>query len=567
MKRLAFRHCFLLLPLLAGMERAVAAPADETLACRPDFSGASPGYSFPPVEHAEYDIGDDATIDTIRYTRLPVFNEQDPAEDNLVYRLANRLHVLTREDVVARQLLVEPGQSYQAGTVAESGRLLRRQGYFYDAAIRPVSLCGGSLDLEVITKDTWSLTPALSFERMGSENTHEFGLRDSNLLGLGKTLSLSTSRETDRRTTELLYQDNNVLGSRVASEIEYSDNDDGSTEAFQLGLPFYSLDSRVAWNLNLEREQRIDEQFLLGEAVTEVDHRIEDYSIDYGFSRGLRDDTARRWRLGFRYRRDGFATSGEGPPPSPMPADREQAYPFVVFESVEDDFEKAVNFNDIQRTEDLHLGHDLRARMGFAGTAFGSDHDRLAFDGHFSDTLAYTDDQLWRHNVEWSGWWNLDSGASEDVLVEYEMRYFRRHSPRRSFFARLEGVYSQNLNEHRQVTLGGLAGARAFDNRYQVGDRRILLNLEERIYSDIHLLNLLHVGGALFVDAGRAWEPGSPSATPDRWLADMGLGLRVTSSKAASSSMLHIDLGFPLTNRGAPGVDSFNVAVEVKNSF
>ncbi|MDD9959297.1 MAG: BamA/TamA family outer membrane protein, partial [Gammaproteobacteria bacterium] len=127
--------------------------------------------------------------------------------------------------------------------------------------------------------------------------------------------------------------------------------------------------------------------------------------------------------------------------------------------------------------------------------------------------------------------------------------------------------YSKNLNSHRQVVLGGESGARAFDNRFQVGDRSVILTLEERLYTDLHLWNLIRVGGALFVDVGRAWSPDFDNGVEEELLADIGFGLRLASSKAASGRIAHIDFAFPMTNRDDPEVDSMQVAITIKGSF
>jgi|TARA_B100002003_G_scaffold191345_1_gene180425 hemolysin activation/secretion protein len=188
-------------------------------------------------------------------------------------------------------------------------------------------------------------------------------------------------------------------------------------------------------------------------------------------------------------------------------------------------------------------------------------------EGLFSDTLFFNDDVLWQHSLEWEGLWNLDEDVAEDVQVSYETRYFRRQTDNRSFFASLEAVYSKNLNGHRQVVLGGLTGARAFDNRFQVGDRSLLLTLEERLYTDIHLWNLIRVGGALFVDMGRAWEPGFDNGVEDELLANIGVGLRLASSKAASGRIAHIDFAFPLTNRNDRDARNLQISVNIKGRF
>ena len=566
MKILA-RYCALAI-LPVGVAFAAADNAhDRTGECNSAFEPASGSYQFLQEQTLEFYIAADAKVGEIYYTRLPIFDETNPQENNALFRWANRFHILTRERVISQQILFQRGQEYDARLLAESSRLLRRQGYFYDVDARPVRQCGDEVDIEVITKDTWSLTPNLSFDRSGGENTFSFGIRDSNILGLGKQFEIASSKDTDRKSQELIYEDGNVLGSRIRNFTSFVDSDDGSNQQFEIGLPFFSLDSRRSWGIFLERGEREDEQFFRGDAITAVAHQVEDFSVEYGLSNGLKDNATRRWTLGYRYRSDRFNPSDELPPPIVFPIDKELSYPYVGIELIEDDFDTAFNLDQIYRTEDLHLGRRLFSRVGFAASAFGSDQDRIVIDGFFSDTLAYSDDTLWQHSLEWEGQWNLDSRATEDLVIAYTTRYFKRRTSRRSFFASLEAVYTDNLNTNQQIVFGGKTGARAFENRFQVGNRRVLLTLEERIYSDIHLFNLLRVGGALFFDVGRAWEPGVDNGVEDELLVDIGIGIRLASSKAASNRVAHLDFAFPLTNRNDPDVKSFQIAFNIKGTF
>ena len=538
--------------------------------CSAPFIPASGSYQFVQEESVD---GDSRTeieareFGEIYFTRLPIFDEANANENNALFRWANRFHILSRERTVAQQLLFASDQEFSARIVAESARILRDQGYFYDAAIRPVRLCDERVDVEVITKDNWSFTPSITIDRSGGENTFSYGLREANFLGRGKEFGVANSRDIDRRSSELFYEDRNVLGSRVRNKTAIINSSDGHTQVFELAQPFFALDSRQSWAVHLQDEERQDEQFFRSDDVSEVEHDLQDFSIEYGVSRGLKDGSARRWIGGYRYRKDEFSIGDELPPPLEFPSDKELSYPFLRFEAVEDRYETAFNLDQIYRTEDLHLGYEFSSQIGFAADAFGSDQDRLVLDSYFSDTLAYNADMYWQHSLEWEGLWNLETDEAEDLVVSYETRYFRRQTERRSFFASVEAVYSKNLSSHRQIILGGFTGARAFDNRFQVGDRMLQLTMEERLYTDIHLWNLIRLGGAVFVDVGRAWEPGSDNGMEDKILADVGFGLRLASSKAASGRIAHIDFAFPLTNRDDPDVRSLQIAFSIKGTF
>jgi outer membrane translocation and assembly module TamA len=76
----------------------------------------------------------------------------------------------------------------------------------------------------------------------------------------------------------------------------------------------------------------------------------------------------------------------------------------------------------------------------------------------------------------------------------------------------------------------------------------VLLTLEQRFYSNRELFHLLHLGAAVFFDAGSAWfaDGDGKVAARRQLLKDAGLGLRFGSSRSSRGSMIHLDLAFPL---------------------
>ena len=121
--------------------------------CAKDFVPAPGGYSF--IGENEYEIGpvEKLKIGQIHYTRLQIFDESDPRENNWLYRWANRLHVTSKADVISSQILISSGQDYEPRLTEETSRLLRQRKYLYDADVRPVKVCDEKVDLEVITRD------------------------------------------------------------------------------------------------------------------------------------------------------------------------------------------------------------------------------------------------------------------------------------------------------------------------------------------------------------------------------------------------------------------------------
>ncbi|MFT5012694.1 MAG: outer membrane protein assembly factor BamA [Planctomycetaceae bacterium] len=540
------------------------AMAEEVTGCTQAFEPATADYDFHGSDLVDLK---DKKIGQIHITRLPIFDESNDDENNWLYRWANRFHYLTRKENIREQLLFKQGDSYQAREVQESARLLRDLGHLYDADIHRTSSCDDTVDLEVVTRDVWSLTIDASFARSGGENDFRFGVGDSNLFGTGQKISIFTEEDDERQSTSFAYRNRNLAGGRVRTRLLIQDSDDGDLYSGQIFLPFYALDARRAWGVAVNQAERIDTQYFRGEDTTEVRHNLDEMSIFYGVSRGLVDGMVNRWSFGYRYREDRFEPAIDLPPPATLPIEKELSYPYINLERVEDNYTTALNLDQINRTEDLHLGYTFRINLGYAAESLGSDQDRLVYSGSFADTLHYSKRILLRHRISWEGLHNYDTSRSEDIIVDYNLTYFRSQTTHRSFFAELSMTWSKNLDSHRQILLGGENGVRGFDRRLQSGDRRVVLTLEERQYTNYHLLNLAYLGFAVFIDIGRAWDPAVDEGFEDDFLASAGFGIRLASSKSDSARVIHIDFAFPLTNQDEAEVDSSDVSIKIKSSL
>ena len=148
--------------------------------------------------------GNGAVIGQIVLERANVFDLTDPDENNSLYRLANRWHIVTREKVIQQQLLFKSGDTFSERLLEESGRILRQNLYLYDASIKPIRAQSGVVDISVETRDVWSLGPDLSFSRKGGENRSGIGLEENNLLGYGMTLSFQHEEDVDRTKLQII---------------------------------------------------------------------------------------------------------------------------------------------------------------------------------------------------------------------------------------------------------------------------------------------------------------------------------------------------------------------------
>ena len=539
--------------------RAMAADVSAAVGQAAGSPDASPDDGFPATLDAT-----GAVIDEVRILPGNIFDLTNPAENRLLYRLANRLHATTRRDVIAHQLLFDAGDDYSSQLLQESERLLRSNRYIKDASVAPTRNDDGSIDVEVRTTDTWTLSPRFSFGRAGGENSLDLGIKEMNLLGRGIGLEALFSSNVDRNTTMFKYVDKHVGNSWYDLQLGLEDNSDGYLHDISVGLPFYALDSRRAGGASYLAGERIDTFYSLGQPVGNYLHETNAYDIFLGWSPGLRDGWVRRYSAGLAYDEHRFAPLPSGRfPETAVPGDRRLFYPYAAVEWLQNDYRETRNVDQINRTEDHYLGTRVSAKLGYASRATGSDRDAWILEGRAQ--TGFGDIEHRSLFLDGGLATRLEHGAVADLVFDANARYYSRQSGDQLYFAHLGATYGQNLDADHQVYLGGDSGLRGYPLRYQAGDKRVLLTLEKRYFTDWYPFRLFRVGGAVFFDAGRTWGD-SPSGAPSRgWLRDVGVGLRLGNARSGLGNMIHIDLAYPLDSDGS--IDNVQLLISTRQSF
>ena len=504
-----------------------------------------------------------ATIGEIRIIPENIFDIADPREDNWLFRLANRLHIRTRPHVISHQLLFRTGDRYDRRLLDESERILRSNRYLYDAWIRPVAFRDGCVDIEVRTRDVWTLRPGISFERKGGKNTSSIDLQETNLLGLGSELSIARTFTAERTADSLEFSDAHLFGTWLSTGILLANTSDGSKRSYLLERPFYALDARWAAGVLFTEEDRIDSLVGVETIAPRFRATTKFFRISGGWSPGLRHGWAWRFLLGATRDESRFSAPPEGTAGAPVPANRVLAYPFAGFELLEDVFEEARNRDQIDRTEDFFLGMRLRATLGHASPRFGSDRRAWPFSASFGKGGRFGD--RWTVTVNGSADGRVENGSARDTNLGATTRVYRRLSRRWLFFASLSGTRSIDPDDDHQLLLGGDNGLRGYPQSYQAGDRKLLVTVEQRYYTEWYPFRLFRVGGAIFLDAGRAWG-GNATGVPDKGLLrDAGVGLRIGNARSGLGNVIHVDIAFPFD--GDPSIDRVQLLVETKQSF
>jgi len=519
---------------------------------------AAPLPSFAELEAAGTRIGD------VRVVTRDVFDTEDLAHDRTLYRWANALHVKTRPAVIEQALLFRRGDLLSVQVIQETERLLRANRYLREVDIVPVACHDGVVDIEVVTHDTWSLDPGVSFGRSGGVNTGGIHLKDYNLLGTGIAASLAHSKGIDRSSNELSLVSERTLGTWTNLAYSHASNSDGSKDSASVIRPFYALDSRWAAGASLSKDNRIDPVYNAGVVASQYRHRQERAEVFGGWSAGLRHGWVQRYSAGVSYSDDAYTPVAGLTAPSPLPEDETLVAPFVRVEVIEDRYERELNRNLIGRPEFFALGLATSLQVGFAPAKLGSTENTVLYDGRISRGF----EPYGAHRLITSGQvtGQFSGGKIRRQRVGGQAQYYLPQDNKRwLFYASASGDVLTRPDVNDELLLGGDNGLRGYPLRYQSGDRRALFTLEERFFTDWYLYRMFRVGGAAFFDSGRAWGGRNTNAVNPGWLNDVGLGLRFVSTRSAFSNVLHVDLAVPLN--ATSDIKKVQFLIKTKTSF
>lgn len=554
----------LLAGLLAG-SLAQAADEEENSECRDYFSADDPAlFRFVDTRgQVDYDEFAGLKVSNIQYLVLPIFNEDDPDENNWLFRAANRLHQNTLPSTIERQMIIREEDILRPDIVRENERILRaNDSYLSDAMILPRRVCGDEIELLAVVRDVWTLIPTGSASRSGGESSTSGGLTEKNLLGTGRTLSVGYFSDSDRSGRTFSYEHDQLMDSRADLDLELEDNSDGYVRHLGLVRPFYKLDSTWSAGALIDQQRRLEIIEVDEQVLNEYEHERTIGEIFYGWSAGRRNGKANRWRLGLTSSENQYhAVEGTTSPP---PEDERILYPWLGWEFIEDRYWTTSNISRSHRQEDILLGAYFDLRAGHTRKAWDSTLNAHIYSFQHSYTASFGDHHLLRFSASANGQHNTDTDLPESTFYQTGLRYFQFPDRNNRWFANLTYAVGRNIEKNEQLTSGG-DNLRGYPNDFQRGNRQWMFTLERRHYTNIHLFNLAYLGGAAYIDAGRTWDTEATDDINTPALANIGLGLRVSPSKFGVDQVLHLDIAAPLLERD--NIRDYQVIVTGKADF
>ncbi|NOZ54418.1 MAG: hypothetical protein GXP08_15015 [Gammaproteobacteria bacterium] len=513
--------------------------------------------------HTRIDDFNGLLIRHIEVITLPIFNPNDTNENNALYRYVNNIHTPTQDDVVRRQLLFSQGEVLLSSSIAESERILRANNYLSDAVILPQRICGDKVDLAVITRELWTLLPKLFFSRKGGNNKIGLTIEDENMLGSGNTLTLQFLNDRERNSQSISYHTKQLFGSHVTFDTVYSDTTDGFEKKLQITRPFFALDTRWSLGLNLQENKFSETLEASGNEFNAFNHNQNHYRVFAGFSSGRQGGYTQRYSFGFTQTEDLFKVSENNT--TIAPDDRILAYPWIKYFLIEDAFTTYQNLNALYRTEDIAIGINVAASLGLASNTFNSPLSQWIFSFNIHNVPYTLPKHLLQMKFEVNGSWDRDKDGFQNTITSLKLDYYWLLATKLRFFAGLSYDFGINLSSDKLLSLGGDEGFRGYPSEFFLGDRRLLVNLEQRYFFSPHFLNLFRFAGVIFLDIGQTKLSDNTNANDNDLLTSTGLGIRINSSKTNISRIVHIDLAFPLNKKDE--IDDIQLQITSNSTF
>jgi hypothetical protein len=486
-----------------------------------------------------------------------VFDIEDPREDHALGRLANFIHIRSRERTIARELIFQPGEPVSAALIRETERNLRALSYIREAGIVPEKGSDGTLRAVVVTDDAWSLRGGFKFRYEGSQAEWGINVEEANFLGLGKKLHLGYEDTRERQTLKGGYRDPRLFGTRWQFGASYADLSDGRRRQLSLRRPFFAVGTEWAALASVSAEESSVPLYHLGEEVARIPADFDEAHL--GLWKAFPSGRRSVLRVGIQYRVDEalygetITAAGERTDYAADSSDRDLRGFFLAGQYFEDRHVVLGNIAFIGKTEDVNTGWDIRGAAGYFSEAFGGGEEAFAAELDISRNWKPGPDTMIGAAGGAEG--RFDGDRWEETLASLKIVAFDQRFARQTLAARASLVGGNRLAPENVLTIGADDGLRGYVNEFLAGDRRWVVGFEDRVITDHVFWGLAQLGFIAFFDAGaiRRFDTGDWS----RVYADVGGGFRIGNLKSAYGRVVLATVAFPLVK--GEGVNDYEI--------
>jgi outer membrane protein assembly factor BamA len=482
-----------------------------------------------------------AIIDTVIITRDNVFNEEEAASSG-IFRIMNKLHIVTKEYVIRDYLQFERGEPYDSAAIAESERQLRLKRIFRELSMDSTTLEDGRLAIVVRSQDGWSTKPKFKFSIASTGDwTGTFGINEINLLGTGNQVYAAYVKELDRDGLNASADFDRTFRSNIDVAGNYAGLSDGKNGNWIVGLPFRNTESSGSY----EWDGLWADQDILQYRVEDVaDTTVLDTTVYRrdAFVNNLNAGLATTARTG-NYLRFG-ATVGIrneqyflDPDAAGMVEDSIYGTLGLWGEISKVRYRQYQRFNGFG-TEDIDLSSTVRVTatlapesFGWAGTGVGLGLQASTGQSGVVGGRGW----VWT-SIEANYLWNAAVQDSGRVIFNVAGGF--KPAERHSTAIQMQFGRLWNPAPGNEFDLGFENAPRGWEAHSFVGTRTWWAQIEHRFYAVDKFLNLVGIGFGAFFDYGGAWYDDQSARSG----GSVGAGLRLGSALSTVAMTGRADL-------------------------
>jgi hypothetical protein len=518
------------------------------------------------------------TIRNIRVVNRDVFSEDDGA----FLRWFNIFHRTTQSDIIERELLIEPGMTFNEALIDESLRNVRDPFLSNVVVILPIETGDPTtVDLLVVTRDVWSLRLNSNFQFQGEQlSLLSLSLAENNFMGWRKQLAFVFNMDQGAIQLGPTWKDPNIAGTRLtldsSAAVIFSREAfkyEGTRSSTTLTYPLWALSSTWGGALFVSHYDSVIRSFF-GSGLREFDaidgagleqavpwkYRYTYLEVEASATHQFGDVLKQNLTFGYE-----FALS-EAEPTQDFAFDatvrdqfesgvlprRERASAvFIKYRAFTPEYLTLRDFRTYDLREDYQLGPDFSYTLSQAVDFLGGNVNYTWLRGEFSFAFNPGKYSYIKLLGSWSG--RLEDGELVDQSI---VASFTGTTPkiggalRAVFRAQLHSRFNDRSNSF--YGLGGDTGLRGYPIGFFTGLRRLRTNLELR--STPLALWFFRFGAVAFWDMGHAADEFEDL----QMRHDVGLGIRILIPQI-NPYVLRLDWAFPVSEGSAawPGRVSF----------
>ena len=131
-------------------------------------------------------------------------------------------------------------------------------------------------------------------------------------------------------------------------------------------------------------------------------------------------------------------------------------------------------------------------------------------------------------------------------MAQFIGRYYRRVNGVVTLALNVSYLSDWDASGRNNLILGGNTGIRGYDKYFKTGNRRAVVNVESRFFTNIKILSALF-GAVAFADFGNVWKDDEEISLKGMH-SSVGVGLRIGFEKS-TKNIVRIDLAFSDQNQ------------------